>query len=86
VQHEAALVRVLLQVVVLAQSEDKKAEVVGVNVDDHVNGLKLRNKTTQISILKRTERHSKKQKKQGGALISMITSITFNKQMTNDCF
>ena len=58
--HEAALVRVLLQVVVLAQSEDEKAEVVGVDVDDHVNGLNLRNKTTQISILKKTQRQSKK--------------------------
>jgi hypothetical protein len=62
VLHEAALVRVPLQVVVLAQSEDEKAEVVGVDVDDHVNGLNLRNKITQISFLKKTQRRSKNKK------------------------
>jgi hypothetical protein len=46
------------------QSKKTKNKVDCVNVDDHVNGLKLRNKTTQISFLKKTERQSKnKQKK-----------------------
>jgi hypothetical protein len=82
VLHEAALVRVLLQVIVLAQSEDEKAEVVGIDVDDHIDGLKLRNKTTQISFLKKTERQSKSRK-------SKVDCVNINDhinhfQQTND--
>jgi hypothetical protein len=88
VLHEAALVRVLLQVVVLAQSEDEKAEVVGVDVDDHINGLKFVKRNNTNKHLKENTKTKQKQKRRI-ASTSMITSITCNKQMTNDsdhCF